>query len=102
MPTTCMICVSLRYMLLDNRVILLERANEELRVQLANAERRADSLVRSHEQKHQCESQYAQGRIYDAAQSLLQMMDSLSEDVRGNKIIMDWLIGESDIGNWDI
>lgn len=89
-------------MLLDNRVILLERANEELRVQLANAERRADSLVRSHEQKHQCESQYAQGRIYDAAQSLLQMMDSSSEDVRGNKIIMDWLIGESDIGNWDI
>ena len=91
-------------MLLDDRVILLERANEELRVQLADAERRADSLVRSHEQKHQCESQYAQGRIYDAAQSLLQMMDSLSdsEDVRGNKIIMDWLAGESDIGNWDI
>ncbi|KAN0091537.1 hypothetical protein V8E55_005103, partial [Tylopilus felleus] len=38
-------------------------------------------------QRHQCESLYYQGCIYDAAQSLL----AASDDVRGNTLIADWL-----------
>ena len=43
---------------------------------------------------HQCESLYAQGRIYDAAESLREIQNTVKEDVRGNKFIFDWLAGE--------
>ncbi|KAI9455061.1 hypothetical protein HD554DRAFT_2042888 [Boletus coccyginus] len=65
-----------------------------LRAQLADAQRRADGLIRinhAHEQKNQCESLYAQGRIQGAAECLLEILNTVNEDVRGNKLIMDWL-----------
>ena len=37
---------------------------------------------------------YAQGRIYDAAQSLLEITNTVNEDMRGDKLIFDWLPGE--------
>ena len=37
---------------------------------------------------------YAQGRIYDAAESLLEIANTVNEDIRGDKLIFDWLAGE--------
>ena len=68
-----------------------------LRIQLADAQRKADGLIRinlAHSQKHQCESLYAQGQIHGAAECLLQILNAANEDVRANKLIMDWLSGE--------
>jgi predicted RNase H-like nuclease (RuvC/YqgF family) len=78
----------------NNKIAHLEQTNRELRVQLQH---KADSLIRisrAHEQKHQCELLYAQGRIYDAAESLLQMTNTVNDDMRGDKLIFDWLAGE--------
>ena len=44
-----------------------------------------------HEQKHQCEALYADGRTVDAAVSLLELTNTMSEEVRANGLIMDWL-----------
>lgn len=85
---------SLTFMLSENKIAHLEQTNEELRVQLAESQHKADSVICAHEQKHQCESLYAQGRIYDAAQSLLEMQNTINESVRTNKFVVDWLSGE--------
>ncbi|KAI9461363.1 hypothetical protein HD554DRAFT_2041443 [Boletus coccyginus] len=45
----------------------------------------------AHEQKHQCESLYAQGRIQGAAECLLEFADTVNEHVRASKLIIDWL-----------
>ena len=74
----------------------------ELCNQLAESQLKADSLIRiirAHEQKHQCEFLYSQGRIYDAAESLLELANTLNEDIRGDKLIFDWLAGEFDVGH---
>ena len=75
----------------------LEQTIQELRVQLAESQHKADSLIRinrANEQKHQCELLYAQGRIYDAAESLLQIDNTVIEDMRGDRFIFDWLAGK--------
>ncbi|KAI9455060.1 hypothetical protein HD554DRAFT_2331645, partial [Boletus coccyginus] len=72
----------------------LEQTIQELRAQLADTQRRADGLIRinrAHEQKHQCESLYAQGQIHGAAECLSGILNTVNEDVRANKFIMDWL-----------
>ncbi|KAN0091542.1 hypothetical protein V8E55_005108 [Tylopilus felleus] len=69
------------------KIASLEQTIGELRVQLAQAEQKADLINRTHERRHQCEYLYYQGRIYDAAQSLL----AASDDVKGNTLIADWL-----------
>ena len=51
-------------------------------------------ILRVHEQKHRCEALYAEGRIIDAAVSLLEIANTVSDDVKTNKLIMDWLAGE--------
>jgi len=82
---------------LGGRITHLEQATQELRIQLAEARRKADGLVRinrAHQQKHQCESLYAQGRIQDAAECLLEFTNTVNEDVRANSFIIDWLAGE--------
>ncbi|KAI9455059.1 hypothetical protein HD554DRAFT_2331643 [Boletus coccyginus] len=79
---------------LGDKITQLERTNQELRVQLANAQHQADGLIRinrAHEQKYQCESLYTQGRIQAAAECLLEIVNTVNEDVRVNKFIMDWL-----------
>ena len=68
----------------------LEQTNQEL-------QHKADSLIRinrAHEQMHQCESLYTQGRIYDAVESLREISDTVNEDTRGDKFIFDWLASE--------
>jgi len=82
---------------LGGRIIHLEQTIEDLRVQLADAQRKADGVIRinhAHEQKHQCESLSAQGRIQDAAECLLEFLNIVNEDVRSNKVIADFLAGE--------
>lgn len=92
---------SLTFMLSENKIARLERINEELRVQLAESQHKADSVICAHEQKHQCESLYAQGRIYDAAQSLLEIQNTINESVRTNKFVVDWLSGEFRCRAWN-
>ena len=48
-------------------------------------------MLHVHEQKHQCETLYADGRTVDAAVSLLEITNTMSEEVRANKLIMLWL-----------
>ncbi|KAF8547368.1 hypothetical protein OG21DRAFT_1490282 [Imleria badia] len=75
----------------NNEIARLKQINQELRVQLAESQHKADSLIHAHEQKHKCESLYTQGRICDAAKSLMEMTNTINEDVRANKLIVDWL-----------
>ncbi|KAF8547586.1 WD40 repeat-like protein [Imleria badia] len=78
----------------NNKIAHLEHTNQELRAQLAECQQKADRFIRiihAHEQKHNCESLYAQGRIYDAAESLMEVENTVSGDVRANKFITDWL-----------
>ena len=44
---------------------------------------------------HQCEALYGQGRIFDAAELFLEMENSANEDVKADKLIVDWMGGES-------
>ncbi|KAI9571641.1 hypothetical protein HD554DRAFT_2168897 [Boletus coccyginus] len=69
-------------------------SSNALLVQLADAQHKADGLIRinrAHEQKHQCESLYAQGHIRNAAECLLKIVNTTDDDVRENKFITDWL-----------
>jgi len=72
----------------------LEQTIQELRVQAADAQRKVDGINHAHEQKHQCESLYAQGRIHGAAECLLELTNTVNEDARANKLISDWIAGE--------
>jgi peptide subunit release factor RF-3 len=51
-------------------------------------------ILRAHEQKDQCEALYAEGRIIDAAVSLLEIGNTVNNYVRANMLIMDWLSGK--------
>ena len=55
----------------------------------------ADSLrtKRADEQKHHCEPLYVQGRIDEVAEPALEMENTTSEDVRANKLRVNWLSG---------
>ncbi|KAH0829008.1 hypothetical protein J3R83DRAFT_2460, partial [Lanmaoa asiatica] len=82
----------------DSKIDHLEKTVQHLFSQHANSEHRADGLVQvlcAHEQIHRCETLYAEGRIIDAAVSLLEITNTASEEVRDNKLIMDRLTGES-------
>jgi len=46
------------------------------------------------EQKRQCESLFSQGRIQGAAECLLEFANTVNDDVKANKLIVDWLAGE--------
>lgn len=52
------------------------------------------AIIRAHEQKHQCEALYAAGNTKDAAESLCKFVDATSDEVKTNKLIMDWISGE--------
>jgi len=75
----------------------LNETIQDLRIQLADAQRKADGVIRinrAHEQRYQCESLYARGRIQGAAECLLEFLNIVNEDVRSNKVIADFLAGE--------
>jgi len=70
-----------------------DKSSSALCIQLADAQRKADSINRTLEQMHQCESLYAQDRIQDAVECLLELVNSVNDDVRANKFIVDSLTG---------
>lgn len=83
---------------IDSKIANLEKTVQKLHVQFAESQRKADGLTQilhAHEQKHHCESLYAEDRIIDAAESVLDILTTMSEEVRANKLLMDWLVGES-------
>ena len=82
--------ISLTPCLLGGRITHLEQTIQELRVQLSDAQR----IIHAHEQKHQCESLYAQGSIQGAAECLLELANTVNENVRANEVIADFLTGE--------
>lgn len=51
-------------------------------------------MLSVHEQKHRCEALYAEGRIVDAASSLLEFIGTTSEVGKADKVIVDWISGE--------
>ena len=82
---------------LDHKISHLEPTVQQLHTQNAHLVQ----LLHMHEQKYQCEVLYADGRIVDAAVSLLEMTNATSEQVRTNKLIMDWLASTFGITNRD-
>ena len=75
--------VDIEVPILDNETAQLRQTVTELHAVLC-----------AHEQKHQCEALYAQGRIQDAAEALLKIVDTPSEAVRTNKLIVGWVSSE--------
>ena len=81
----------------------LETTIQQLRIQLSDSEQIAKQFsselansqlaIHAHRQKHQCEMLYADGRVVDAARSLLSITRSINDDVKSDVIIMDWLFG---------
>ena len=47
-----------------------------------------------HRQKRQCETLYADGHVIDAAQLLLRIVRTATDDVKADATIMDWISGE--------
>lgn len=76
----------------------LEETVHQLRAQLAEsqqeADRERDDLIQLLEQKHRCEALYAEGRIMEVATPLLVIVNSVGENVKANKLIVNWLAGE--------
>ncbi|KAF8555338.1 hypothetical protein OG21DRAFT_922733 [Imleria badia] len=81
----------------NSKIAHLEKTVEQLHAQLVSSESTADNLAQIlgvHERKHHCEALYSEGRIIDAAESLIEIANAVSEEVRTNKLLMDWLAGE--------
>ncbi|KAG8214228.1 hypothetical protein J3R82DRAFT_11026 [Butyriboletus roseoflavus] len=79
---------------LNDEIAQLKESFQELRTDFDDTQHKADSLgqlLHAHERKHQCEVLYNAGRIIDAAKFLLEIVNTLSEDVRTNKLFTDWL-----------
>ena len=75
----------------------LEKTVRDLCTKLATSEKKVDNLneiLCAHQQKHECETLYANGHVLDAAQCLLDIKNTASDDVKADKIIMNWLSGE--------
>ncbi|KAI9456188.1 WD40-repeat-containing domain protein [Boletus coccyginus] len=68
-----------------------DNSSSALRIQLADAQHKADGINHALEQMYQCESFYAHGRIQGAVEYLLEFANVAHEDVRTNKFIIDWL-----------
>lgn len=61
-----------------------------------NSKYKAGSLIQmlhAHEQKHCCETLYDEGRVVEAARLLLEIEDSMGEEMRMDKVIKHWLSG---------
>ena len=67
----------------DNEIVQLQQEADDLA-----------HIVHVREQKHKCETLYAEGRIVDAAASLLEIKNTTSAAVRGDALITDWIAGE--------
>lgn len=52
------------------------------------------SILRAHEQQHHCEALYTEGRIHDAAESLIEIKNTGSNQARPHMRIVDWVTGK--------
>lgn len=66
---------------------VLDQIIQELHKQVAVSQH----ALRIHNKKHECETAYAHGRIYDVVQSLLEIANVMTDDLKHNKSIVDWL-----------
>ena len=78
----------------------LETTIQQLHTQLSDSQQNAkielassQLVVHAHRRKHECETLYANGHVIDAAKSLLDITKSITDDVKSDVIIMDWLSG---------
>lgn len=65
----------------------LEKTVQGLQDQLSATE----SALRLHEKKHECETMYAQGRVYDASRCILDITETMSEELKQNRLLIDWV-----------
>ena len=82
---------------LNDTISSLRAQNQTLRTELTDSRQKADRLTKIlsvHRQKYICESLYADGRVTDAAQSLLEIMRTATDDVKADATVMDWISGE--------
>ncbi|KAF8548009.1 hypothetical protein OG21DRAFT_1516754 [Imleria badia] len=80
----------------NGEIASLKETIQQLRNQLSDTQKKADNLdhiLRLHERKHQCEVLYAQGRMYDSVELLLEITSTITDEVRANKLIIEWLSG---------
>ena len=85
------------------QVEIKETTIQQLRTQLSDSQQNAKQLrtelsssrqvIRVHHQKHECEILYSDGHVVDAAETLLDITRSITDDVRSDAIIVDWLSG---------
>ena len=71
---------------------------QQLCTQHADSQHRVGSLLQlhhAHEQKDTCEALFSNSRIIDATVSFLQITNTVSEEVKANTPIMDWITNES-------
>ena len=74
-----------------------ERTAQILHTELTDLRQHADSLtkiLRVYQQKHQCETLYADGCIMAAAQLFFEIVRTASDSVKVDTIITDWISGE--------
>ena len=93
---------------LDRKIAHLEQTIENLRTQLADSQRKVDekdslikdlhAVLHAHEQQHHCEALYSQGRMHDAAESLIKISFTGNNEVGANIRITDWVTGEFCVG----
>ena len=79
---------------LNETISSLRAQNQVLHIELTDSRQKTDSLTKVlsvHQQKYICESLYADGRVTDAAQSLLGITRTATEDVKADTAVMDWI-----------
>ena len=82
---------------LNETISSLRAQNSTLRTDLTDSRQKADTLSKSlsvHRQKYICESLYADGRVTDASESLLEIMRTATDDVKADTMVTDWISGE--------
>ena len=47
-----------------------------------------------HQRRYECETLYAKGHVIDAAQLLLEIRNTASDEVDADKTVVNWLSGE--------
>lgn len=89
--------LNLQKTVLELRSELSDGHIQQLCTELADSREKSDSLnkiLHAHRRRYQSEALYADGRVIDAAQLLLEIIATVSDDVKADTVIMDWVSGE--------
>ena len=82
--------------MLDETVANHAKTVQTLRTELTDSRQKVDSLTEIlcvHRQKYMCESLYADGHVMDAAQLVLEIVRTATDDVKADATIMDRISG---------